>query len=195
MSSASSLFEYITTGSGIHFFVLFWLSIYFIMVFWIFIYKYFTINRWISKEEESLALFQNRSYQTAITLTSLKDCLTSGDFITKEKLEVCKHRALTKSTAGLTALSIVASTAPFIGLFGTVVSILDSFAHLGGEMKATLDVIAPVISEALVATAAGIFVAIPAYSFHLIVKRRSFLLISLIEMQIDLYISSIDDEI
>ncbi len=193
MSWVDVLLDYLVSSNSIHFFVLIWLSIYFVMVLWIFFYKYFSIRTWIKKEEQSLHYFQEGRVESAIALTSLKKCIKSGDFITKERLEVCKHKSLVETTSGLTILSMIASTAPFIGLFGTVVSILDSFSKLGGEMRATLDVIAPVISEALIATAAGIFVAIPAYSFHLLIKRKSFLLISLIQMQIDLYMSSVDE--
>ena len=78
------------------------------------------------------------------------------------------------STEGLTFLSIASSTAPFIGLFGTVVSILESFAKIGSNGSSSLASVAPIISEALVATAAGILVAIFAYTFHLILKRLAF---------------------
>ena len=76
------------------------------------------------------------------------------------------------STQGLTQLGIVASTAPFIGLFGTVIGILDAFGRLGNIKSASLSIVAPAISEALVATAIGIFVAIFAYSFNLLLKRK-----------------------
>lgn len=104
-------------------------------------------------------------------------------------MNVCKNEIIKDATVGLTLFSIVASTAPFIGLFGTVVSILESFSQLGGETRASLEVIAPVISEALIATAAGIFVAIPAYSFHLMLKRKAYELSVLVQMQIDLILS------
>ena len=102
---------------------------------------------------------------------------------------VWKLKATQKATSSLVFLSIIASTAPFIGLFGTVVEILEAFSYLGGG-NVSFDVIAPVISKALVATATGILVAIPAYSFHLLLKRKSYHIITCIQMQIDIMLSS-----
>jgi biopolymer transport protein TolQ len=59
-------------------------------------------------------------------------------------------------------LAIVASAAPFLGLFGTVWGIMNSFRTIGAVGQATLAVVAPGIAEALVATAAGLAAAIPA---------------------------------
>ena len=85
-------------------------------------------------------------------------------------------------------LSVIASTSPFIGLFGTVIGILETFAKLGSN-SSSLGVIAPAISEALVATAAGIFVAIFAYSFHLIMKRKAYELNSILKSQAEVIIA------
>ena len=89
------------------------------------------------------------------------------------------------ATSGLTCLSIIASTSPFIGLLGTVISILETFSQLGTGNGGSINVIAPAISEALVATGAGIFVAIPAYTFNLVIKRKAYELMSVIERQAD----------
>tara|TARA_B100001142_G_scaffold90222_1_gene91996 strand:- start:3505 stop:4173 length:669 start_codon:yes stop_codon:yes gene_type:complete len=59
-------------------------------------------------------------------------------------------------------LATVASVSPYIGLFGTVWGIMNSFRGLAGASQATLSAVAPGISEALVATAIGLFAAIPA---------------------------------
>jgi biopolymer transport protein TolQ len=59
-------------------------------------------------------------------------------------------------------LATVGSTSPFIGLFGTVVGIMNSFAEIGAKGTANLATVAPGIAEALVATAAGLLAAIPA---------------------------------
>ncbi|MBU2482437.1 MAG: MotA/TolQ/ExbB proton channel family protein, partial [Proteobacteria bacterium] len=59
-------------------------------------------------------------------------------------------------------LATAGNTAPFIGLFGTVWGIMDTFQGIGLSGSASLAVVAPGISEALVATAAGLAVAIPA---------------------------------
>src|SRR5690606_20158883 len=60
----------------------------------------------------------------------------------------------------------IASAAPFIGLFGTVWGILESFRGLGAAGGATLRAVAPGIAEALIATAFGLFAAIPALIFY-----------------------------
>ena len=59
-------------------------------------------------------------------------------------------------------LATIASVSPYIGLFGTVWGIMNSFRGLAGANHATLSAVAPGISEALVATAIGLFAAIPA---------------------------------
>lgn len=66
----------------------------------------------------------------------------------------------------VTFLATIASAAPFIGLFGTVWGILDAFQKISQTGATNLSVIGPGISEALVATAAGLFAAIPAVFFY-----------------------------
>ncbi|QHN03558.1 flagellar motor protein MotA [Granulicella sp. WH15] len=70
--------------------------------------------------------------------------------------------ALTGMEQRLTWLATIANISPFIGLFGTVMGIIDAFHGLGTAGAATLRAVAPGISEALITTAAGILVAIPA---------------------------------
>ncbi len=76
------------------------------------------------------------------------------------------HRATTVETQRLerylTFLATTGSTAPFIGLFGTVWGIMNAFHGIGQTGSANLAVVAPGISEALVATALGLVAAIPA---------------------------------
>jgi biopolymer transport protein TolQ len=59
-------------------------------------------------------------------------------------------------------LATIAATSPFVGLFGTVMGIVDAFLGLGTAGSATLRAVAPGIAEALITTAAGLFVAVPA---------------------------------
>ncbi len=66
----------------------------------------------------------------------------------------------------LTLLATVASASPYIGLFGTVWGIMGSFQSLSMAQQATLSTVAPWIAEALVATAMGLFAAIPAVIFY-----------------------------
>jgi len=68
----------------------------------------------------------------------------------------------TKMERYLGFLATTGNTAPFVGLFGTVWGIMDSFRHIGIKGSASLAVVAPGIAEALIATAAGIAVAVPA---------------------------------
>jgi biopolymer transport protein TolQ len=63
---------------------------------------------------------------------------------------------------GLSFLATIGSSAPFIGLFGTVVGIMNSFHQIGQSGAASFSVVAPGIAEALFATAVGLFAAIPA---------------------------------
>lgn len=70
--------------------------------------------------------------------------------------------ALTNMEQRMTWLATIAAIAPFIGLFGTVMGIIDAFHGLGTAGAATLRAVAPGISEALITTAAGLAVAIPA---------------------------------
>ena len=67
---------------------------------------------------------------------------------------------------GLAVLAIVATASPFIGLFGTVWGIMNSFQAIALERNTNLSVVAPSIAEALFATAMGLLAAIPAYIFY-----------------------------
>jgi len=67
---------------------------------------------------------------------------------------------------GMSLLATVGSTSPYIGLFGTVWGIMMSFHALGSAQQVTIAMVAPGISEALIATAMGLFAAIPAVIFY-----------------------------
>ena len=67
---------------------------------------------------------------------------------------------------GLGSLAIVATASPFIGLFGTVWGIMNSFQAIAVQRNTNLSVVAPSIAEALFATAMGLMAAIPAYIFY-----------------------------
>lgn len=76
--------------------------------------------------------------------------------------QTAASEAVTTLERRLTWLATIAATSPFIGLFGTVMGVVDAFHGLGTAGAATLRAVAPGISEALIATAAGLFVAVPA---------------------------------
>lgn len=82
------------------------------------------------------------------------------------------NNELTALETMLPFLATTASTAPFIGLFGTVVGIMNSFIAIGGNHNASLDVVAPGIAEALIATAIGLVAAIPAVMAYNFFVRR-----------------------
>jgi biopolymer transport protein TolQ len=86
----------------------------------------------------------------------------SGTENVERSLRRSINTELTRVTQMVPFLATAGNTAPFIGLFGTVWGIMDSFQSIGKGGSASLAVVAPGISEALVATAAGLAVAIPA---------------------------------
>jgi len=77
-------------------------------------------------------------------------------------MRVSLNRELELLDQRLPFLATVGSTSPYVGLFGTVWGIMNAFRSLGNAKQATLAMVAPGISEALVATAMGLFAAIPA---------------------------------
>ncbi len=169
--------------------VLLVLSAYFIATFWIFIYRYRLIATRLTLESRSLSrLYLGRS--ESISADSLLAAyLQKIGSLSPEVLKAAVNDAVRSATKGLTVLSIIASTSPFVGLFGTVVGILEAFGRLGTQKSASLSVVAPAISEALVATAAGIFVAIFAYSFHLLLKRKAYELQSMLESEAEILLA------
>ncbi|MBX3679055.1 MAG: MotA/TolQ/ExbB proton channel family protein [Rhodocyclaceae bacterium] len=93
--------------------------------------------------------------------SSLGNQLQADEFITR-----AMRQSISRSTArlesGLTVLASIGSTAPFVGLFGTVWGIYHALARISSTGMASLDAVAGPVGEALVMTAAGLFVAIPA---------------------------------
>jgi biopolymer transport protein TolQ len=80
----------------------------------------------------------------------------------RRAMRVSLNRELDELEGQLSFLATVGSTSPYVGLFGTVWGIMNSFRALGGAQFATLSMVAPGIAEALIATAMGLFAAIPA---------------------------------
>jgi biopolymer transport protein TolQ len=76
--------------------------------------------------------------------------------------QTAASESITSLERRMTWLATIAATSPFIGLFGTVMGVVDAFQGLGTAGAATLRAVAPGISEALITTAAGLFVAVPA---------------------------------
>ena len=76
--------------------------------------------------------------------------------------QTAASESITNLERRMTWLATIAATSPFVGLFGTVMGVVDAFHGLGTAGAATLRAVAPGISEALITTAAGLFVAVPA---------------------------------
>jgi biopolymer transport protein ExbB/TolQ len=109
----------------------------------------------------------------AILGTSLKDP-GQVDRVVRSYLSLER----TRLEKGLTVLATLGSNAPFIGLFGTVLGIIQAFGALGAQQNQAADIMVG-ISEALIATAVGLFVAIPAVvGFNFFSRRLRVLLVN-----------------
>lgn len=80
----------------------------------------------------------------------------------QRSMRIAMNKEMDHLETNLSFLATVGSTSPYVGLFGTVWGIMNSFQALGTVQQATIAMVAPGISEALVATAMGLFAAIPA---------------------------------
>ncbi|HJD54377.1 MAG TPA: protein TolQ [Rickettsia endosymbiont of Proechinophthirus fluctus] len=98
------------------------------------------------------------------------------------------NRAVEKLEKNLSFLATVGSSAPFVGLFGTVWGIMHSFQSIATSKNTSLAVVAPGIAEALLATAIGLFAAIPAVIFYNYLISR----ITLINNKIEDFISKLN---
>ncbi len=166
--------------------------VYFSVVSWaIIFYKGVVIHRAIKVSDRFLEFFWSKKQFNAIAqglkpfeasplsilfreafreLSSMNSGSTGGglstDLGSKDNVARALRRATTSETHRLekflTFLATTASAAPFIGLFGTVWGIMDAFIGIGKTGSASLAVVAPGISEALIATAIGLAAAIPA---------------------------------
>ncbi|OAN74053.1 protein TolQ [Sulfitobacter sp. EhC04] len=81
-------------------------------------------------------------------------------------MDVAIAKEAERLQGGLTVLATVGSSAPFIGLFGTVIGIMNAFVEIAAQQNTNLAVVAPGIAEALLATGLGLLAAIPAVIFY-----------------------------
>ena len=110
----------------------------------------------------------------ALRFTPLVPVFNAGAEKTATASIVALQRAVSRAAAAqltrlesrMTFLATTASVSPFVGLFGTVLGVMTSFAGLANANTATLRAVAPGIANALVATAFGLFAAIPAVIFY-----------------------------
>ena len=96
---------------------------------------------------------------------SARPALKSLDGVDRALIRAATNE-ISKLERRMTFLATTAGAAPFIGLFGTVVGIMIAFQRIGATGSTNLAIVAPGISEALIATAAGLFAAIPALVFY-----------------------------
>src|SRR6201998_28093 len=123
------------------------------------------------EETSRVAERNKKSHLAKVVTAGLQEFKAHGDSndIPGEQIEASK-RALERAEAivhaelkrGLGGLATIGSTAPFVGLFGTVIGILNAFRQISNQTATGLGAVAGGISEALVTTAIGLFVAIPA---------------------------------
>ena len=98
------------------------------------------------------------------TRLSSQDDVTAAKIVDEcqRAMRIAQLREVDRLEQSLATLATIGSTSPYIGLFGTVIGIMNTFRELSGQQTATLAAVAPGISEALIATAMGLFAAIPA---------------------------------
>ncbi len=102
----------------------------------------------------------------------LTDKIDQHEWITMS-LQRATDGIASKLQNGLAFLATVGSTAPFVGLFGTVVGIYNALLKIAAEGQATIDRVAGPVGEALIMTAIGLFVAVPAVmGYNLLIRRN-----------------------
>lgn len=116
-----------------------------------------------TKEEEGLAPifvagFEEYARQQQHGRIDPEDALAA----VQRQMRVAHVREVERLEHGLSLLATIGSTSPYVGLLGTVYGIMNSFIAIGNVKQASLAMVAPGIAEALVATAMGLFAAIPA---------------------------------
>lgn len=117
-------------------------------------------------ELNRISRIQSSSQKSSTETTQEPEYERTGMDNVTRSLQQAVTAERTRLERGVNFLATTGSSAPFIGLFGTVWGIMESFRHIGVMKSASLAVVAPGIAEALVATAAGLLAAIPAVIFY-----------------------------
>ena len=128
----TTLLNYLANSGAITYIVLALLSIYLIMTFWIFLYRNFALSTLISNEKKALESLTSREARFS-PLSALNKCSNNSN--SKELLHACEISLIKDASQGISWLAIISSTSPFIGLFGTVVGILESFCKICKSIK------------------------------------------------------------
>jgi len=142
----------------------------------------------------------DKSHVARVVSAGVTELIESGRTVSNAELRVeLVSRVLDRSTAmtlaemgkGLGGLATIGSMAPFIGLFGTVIGIIDAFSGIAQSGSASLAVVAPGIAEALIATAVGLLAAIPATIFYNVFVGR----IDELRSSIDLFNEELSEDL
>jgi biopolymer transport protein TolQ len=122
-------------------------------------------SEWSNKRKEPTGMTSIfvAGYREYARLSNKGD-IDRGDMLdgVQRAMRVALSREVEELETHLSFLATVGSTSPYVGLFGTVWGIMNSFRALGSLQHATISTVAPGIAEALIATAMGLFAAIPA---------------------------------
>jgi biopolymer transport protein TolQ len=105
------------------------------------------------------SFFEHISENDSISYDKIQRLLTNS----QERMYLEIETIETKLKKSISNLATIGSVSPYIGLLGTVIGIMHSFQMLSGIKQASIDMVAPGIAEALIATAIGLAAAIPAY--------------------------------
>jgi biopolymer transport protein ExbB len=105
-------------------------------------------------------------------IKTIKFFSSSPEELLEQALRLQVQKELQRIEGGLTYLASIGSTAPFVGLFGTVLGIMHAMQDISKSGSASLDVVAGPIGDALIATAIGIAVAVPAVLAYNLLLRR-----------------------
>ncbi|MBM4373860.1 MAG: MotA/TolQ/ExbB proton channel family protein [Deltaproteobacteria bacterium] len=172
-------------SSGVVFVVLLLLILAAVAVWFILVLKLLQLRRW-SRAQATFELDASRANGAEALLELARHHDDAPGARLLRALEPRRHltaaleglakRALVdeqkRASSLLGVLGSIGSAGPFIGLFGTVWGIMDAFLRIGREKSASLPVVAPAIGEALIATAVGLFAAIPAVIGYNALSKR-----------------------
>lgn len=117
-----------------------------------------------NKEDEGLVPIFSAGFEEYKRQQQSGQAVDSDDAVAavQRQMRVTQVREIERLEGGLALLATIGSTSPYVGLFGTVWGIMNAFIGIGNMKQASLAVVAPGIAEALIATAMGLFAAIPA---------------------------------
>lgn len=164
-------------------FIMYPLFIFSILVWTVALHKFFFLRAFVQEQKKFNDAIQRASSgakfdedlkwalkSAPILISRPHEILLDDAYASKEELSDKLHRRLQETNSGLKdhlwILGTIASSAPFVGLFGTVLGIMGSFRAIGESGKSGFSVVAAGISESLIATAAGIIVAVIAVIFY-----------------------------